>query len=346
MVVLLVLKNGVDQIKNSAFEIGDKHATTDLYALPASRGIAENLKGIVMSPLKSLFAGLGERMMPSVIDENGNVKEYSGLLKAMVTGNGILNGAHFSRFVQSLTGQTTGISSDLLASQLKLDKRNTSELVRLAAEGWWKHGELLPVDTNDDVINSRNDYLNKWYTSQLQSIDDLKAHGQANGITSKLFLDPNFIFDSHLIDPALWNKNKALVIAEVLANNPNVSSIELRKAVNNITSGNKQLVENAKNFLSQYNTFSNPKLTHLFEPNVFENIDSLKTNLVREIGISKYYGKNGEILAKVLSKAYNNNEFGPKGDPKTEKAFKEAVGNTQAYFEILNGKYHSFRRSS
>jgi hypothetical protein len=335
------IENGVDQIRDSLFEAKDQYATTDLYALPATRGVVENLKGIVMSPIKSLFAGLSDRIVPSVIDNNGNVKEYSGLLKAMMTGGGLINGAHFARYVQSLAGQTAAVSPDLLASQLKISKEEASNLIKFAANGWWKNGELLPTDTDDYKANSENEYLNKWYTSQLEAINDLKAHGQANGITSKLFTDPNFMFDSHLIDPSLWNKNKALIISELLANNPSISSIELRKAVNNITSGNKQLVENAKNFLSQYDTFNNPKLNFLFEPNIFENIDSLKTHLVKEIGISKYYGKNGEILAKVLSKAYNNGEFGPKGDSKTEKAFREAVGNTQAYFEIIKGNYHS-----
>lgn len=329
------IENGVDQVRDSSFEVGDKHATTDLYALPASRGVTENLKAIVMSPLKSLFGGLSDRIVSSVIDENGNTKEYSGLLKAMLAGNGILNGAPFYRFVQSLNGQTSGISSDMLASQLQLSKEQTSTIVKDTADNYWKNGELAPEDTGNVQVDKQNKYLNEWYQSQLNSIEDLKAHGQATGVTSKLFSNPNYIFDSHLIDPKLWNQSKSLVIDELINNNPGISPIEVRKAVNNITSGNKQLVENAKNFLAQYDAFSNPKLKHLFEPNIFENIDSLKTHLVKEIGISKYYGKNGEILAKILSKAYNNGEF------KNDKEFADAVGNTQAYFEIIKGNYHT-----
>jgi len=196
-----------------------------------------------------------------------------------------------------------------------------------------------PAEGNNPALSK---VVNKWWLEQMAAIKHLKEMADSvGGITSRIFDDPTAILDSNMVDVKKWNKNKALILDTLANDNPNEHKYEITKAINNIVSGNRDKAEMAKEYLSSLGLFQNPNLKQFFEPSIFQNIAAVKSQLARQIGVSKYLGNKGEILARGLSLAYNNGEFGPRGTDKALKAFREAVGEAQAYFEIIKGDYHS-----
>jgi len=331
-------EQAASQIRNSNFNLNDEHATDDLYKLPASRGLASVGRSL-LSPFTTFMGRQIDKMFPSITDENGNSKYYLGALKAMYAGDGILPGASFHRFVQNLIGDTVKTDGTTLAGKLNINKNLLDTYIKDAVTTW-KQGAYLNQNTGDDKQNLINKELNKWWVEQQEAVNTLRSQADSvGGVASRVLLDPTSLLDSNLVDLKQWNKNKAFILDELSKANPSEHLHEISKAVNNLVSGNREKAELAKDYLAGLGMFNNPSLSQFFESNILDNVQSVKSRLARDIGVAKYFGKNGEVLAKGLSKAWNNGEFGT-GD-KALLAFKSAVGESQAFFEIVKGNYHS-----
>ena len=325
----------VDQERLVPLSGSGKYDNVPLERLPSERGFIATAKTMVSSPLYVIRA-LWRNMNPSdtFYKEDGTFKENLVKLAAIVAG-GWIPGAHFARYRQNLVGQVSGVSERTLAEAAGVPLTDLPRTIQWAIDNYWKNGLSLPTDssvTNEAELR-RNKALEGWLAYEKENLKTLREESALYGVKDPEMDNDNYLFERHLINPDNLFANKNLIADEVEANGGDREQTLL--AIRNLMSNNPEKIGMARNYLAKYNAFSNPKLAHLFDNNTFNHLMAMKDRVASTIAKAKYFGKNGEVLSKLLSKAWENGEF------ENETDFKRAVAAVQVYKEILDSNYHS-----
>lgn len=305
--------------------------------LPASRGFVNTIKEMVTDPLIVFRDNARGFLGKTIYKEDGTLKDNLIKLHALFNGE-FLPGASAAKFKQDKLGGWVRVTEDFLASRLGVNKDELNSLIADARTNYWFKGQELPVNTNDAETNKRNSILNNWRAGEELIRQDMINEARNNGVPTTHLMDEKALLESSMFDPIKVRNNKQIIVP--ILESLGLSRYQANSVVDNLISKNKNKVASARSMLSSVNAFADPRLSPYFNPDVFESSESLKERLADDIMKAKYFGPNGKNLAKLLAQAYDNGEFGPKGDPRTEKAFKRAVGRVQVSYEIANGEYH------
>jgi len=290
-----------------------------------------------------LLRQLAHTAIPSIVDENGNFKTNLAHLKAVIGGYGILPGDHASGSYQRQLGEWSGNNltlpdgtqafipnnKDTLASMLKTNVTVANQMVMDAWTNYWSQGLDLPQNTDNDYT------LQLWKESLDITRNKMYAAASDAGVPLDRISNSNALFESSKIIPDQLVGNKNLVIDEMVAQGADPREAGL--AVTNLISGNKSKASMARDYMATYGVFGNPNLKHIFESNIFDNIEHAKEQLATSIMRNKYIGKDGEIIGKLLIKAQQAGEF------KDDAEFKKTVSEVKAWVDIMNGDFHSLR---
>jgi len=292
-----------------------------------------------------LVRQLAHTAIPSIVDENGALKENLGHLKAIMGGYGILPGDHASGYYQRLLGKWSGgmvikdgntefipTNKDSLASMLGVNTAEANKMVRDAWVNYWSKGQEVPNDT------PQGQHLNWWKNALDETRTNMLEEARVAGADTSMVTNSNALFESSKIIPSQIVAHKNELVDALVSEG--ATPHEAQQAVTNIVSGNKQKASLARHFLSEHKVFSKPELAHLFESNVFDNIEHVKETLANNIMRNRYIGKEGEVIGKLLLKAKAAGEFG--NDP-NDTQFKATVSEVKAWVDIMNGDYHSLR---
>jgi len=272
--------------------------------------------------------------IPNIISEDGSIKKYLGYAKAIMGGE-VLPGASAFKFNQNLVGKWGSIydGPDVLAGKLSVNKDTANALVREAWATHWSNNERLPEDTMQNKI------LQNWKDTTDDARKEMMQDALAHGISTSSISNNNALFESSLINPKEFQSTRPLIVRELMRNG--ATTLEANDAVDGIVSGNKTKAAAARNFMAEKGAFVNPALSHLFQNNVFANIESIKDHLASAIMKKKYIGADGEVIGKLLVKAFDSGEFGNPTDPAARKAFNKTATEVKAWVDIQNGNFHS-----
>jgi len=290
-----------------------------------------------------LLRQLAHTAIPSIVDDNGNFKTNLAYLKAVIGGYGILPGDHASGSFQRQLGEWSGNNltiqdgtqafvpnnKDTLASMLKTNVTSANQMVMDAWTNYWSQGLTIPQNTENDYT------LQLWKDSLDITRNKMHAAASDAGVPLDLISNSNALFESSKIIPSQLVGNKNLVVDEMVAQGADPKEANL--AVTNLISGNKSKASMARDYMAQHGVFNNPNLAHIFESNIFDNIEHAKEQLATSIMRNKYIGKDGEIIGKLLIKAQQAGEF------KNDDEFKQTVSEVKAWVDIMNGDFHSLR---
>jgi len=304
---------------------------SSLEQLPAKEGSWNGIKSIITDPFR-LLRQHADTTVRDIVDDQGRVLENKSILKAIMGGFGILPGNSYSTEKRLTMGRWGGVNAETLASKMNSDVNTTKAAIRNAWLNYWSQGKILPLD------NPANQELQKWFNTEEQTRQKMYDAAIKNGLPTDDIKDLKSMFEASSYDPVALSSNRELVIQEAV--NAGSSRADANKAVDFLLSRDPNKVKLARAELSQYGVFTNPKLQNIFENNIFTVIENLKDSLSNQIVHKKYLGENGEVLAKLLSRAWDNGEFGT-----DEDAFQDTVKNTRDWYEMVTGKYHTMDSS-
>jgi hypothetical protein len=299
----------------------------NLNQLPAKEGSWNGIKSIITDPFR-LFRQHADTTVRDIVDENGNILENKSVLKAIMGGFGILPGNSYSTDKRLMMGRWGGVNQDTLASKIGLDVNTTNKYIRDAWVNYWSQGKVLPLD------NTVNQELQMWFNEEEKTRQKMYDAAIKNGLPTDDIKDLKSMFEASSYDYNTLSSNRELVIQEAV--NAGGNRADVNKAVDFLLSKDPNKVKLARAELSKYGVFTNPKLQDIFENNIFTVISNLKDSLSNQIVQKRYLGENGEVLAKLLSRAWDNGEFGT-----DEDAFQDAVKNTRDWYEMVTGTYHT-----
>ena len=321
----------------------EKTSSDDLYKLPAARGLVNTLKEAIKDPL-TLFRqnamGISKNGLfgdNSIINDDGSFKEYLTQIMSIFNGQ-YLPGASASRYKQNLIGRFIPFNSDTIAGSLKVSKQELNDILTDARVNYWSKKQDLPTDTLDLELNKRNDLLNNWRDNELAIQESMKNLAIQYGVPTGELTNDNAFMESSIVHKDALIKNKVNFIDELVKSG--ASHSEATQAYNNLLSNDPNRVADARAFVSNKGLINNPTLSNVFQQDILASSEAIKEHYAGAIRDAKYFGKNGSNLALLLRKAYDNNEFGPKGTKEADTAYKQAVGRTQIAYEIHTGNYH------
>jgi len=321
----------VQEMSRSESRSAQQSNSPGLDSIPTHTGFfKETLIPMLTRPLSHLRQ-LATDAIPSITNEDGSFKTNLAKIKAIMGGYGILPGEHASGFRQRLLGKwTEGISLDDLAADLGVSREKAKEYVQHAFENVWSQG----IKATGDIGYKIQAWKDKLDIAHQNMID----LGRVAGVDVTSIDSPNALFNAAEVDPAQWAANKLNILTEMV--NAGADQGSARAAINNLTSKNKQEANLARDYLNQYGLFTNPNLSHLFKQGVFDNIEHHKDRIANAIMANTYFGKNGQVLAKLLKQAYDNNEF------ENEADYKNTATKVKAFYDIMNNNYHMPKEES
>jgi len=303
-----------------------------LDTIPTHTGFfRETVLPMITNPLSNLRQ-LAHTAIPSIVNEDGSFKTNLAKIKSIMGGFGILPGEHASGFRQRLLGKwSEEISGDDLAAQLGVSKEEAQKYVQVNYDQVWSQGGTLGGDAFSDTLQAWKDRLDNVQQSMI-------SLGQVAGVNTLHLSDTNALFQAAEVDPALWAANKLNILTEMV--NANADQNSARTAINNLTSKNKQEASLARDYLNQFNVFTNPNLSHLFKQGIFDNIEHHKDQMANSIMANTYFGKNGQVLAELLRKAKAAGEF------KDDADYKNTATQVKAFYDIMNNNFHPLAEES
>jgi len=317
------IRHGAEKTSNDIAKAG---APEDLMSMASHKGVWNGVKAILTDPGR-LLRQLGHTIAPSIIDDSGNFRENMALIKAIIGGYGLLPGDHMLGDKQRTMGKWGGNQQDNLANTLKTDRATVNKLIRDAYHNVWEAGGRLPDTPTNRVLQD-------WKDNQDAIINDMKVMAAKAGVTVDELTNANALFESSAIDPVAMRKSKQDVIDILLAQGETL--FRANKAFEGLLASNKQVAQRSRDYLASKGVFSDPRLSHLFETNMFDSMENLKDRVSSAISHKVYLGEKGSNLAHLLKKAWEAGEFGDDID-----AYKDAVKNVQDWYEIETGTYHT-----
>jgi hypothetical protein len=331
---------GFDTIQDvSRAVVNDSRYDTklDMNTIPTHKGFFNGMKEIISDPGRTLRQ-LGHTTVASIVNEDGTFKRNLAYVKAIMGGYGILPGDHAQGFEQRTLGKWATDSKDALAAKMNIATSDVDHLVKSAWQNYWSQGQKLPKDINPE-LQLWKDEMDKTHALIVKEM-------RAAGIPVGHLADENALFNQYKVDPMKIVANRDQIIDEVMNSSvdPSTGEVmadrdEVTKAVNNLLSTNKQKASNAKDYLNKFNLFSNPNLSHVFEPSILDSINHMKESLARKLALKTFVGENGEVLARLLDMAYKSGEFGTVGSDHAQEAFKDTATEAKRWYDLMNGTY-------
>lgn len=299
-----------------------------LLGMEGKPGIWNGFMSIVKDPVRMLRQ-LGTTTVRSLRNADGTFRTYLPILRQIMSG-GVLDGNSFDGTRQDIIGQWSTVSADELATRLKTNTKTASQMLQKAWIDAWSKGPGERLDTT----NPQNAILQDWKDNADLVNANVKEFMRQAGSGIDFTNDFDTIFEEAAIDPQNILKNTQMLVEEMVAKGSN--DRRAAEAVSNLVSGNPELARAAKEYMSKYEVFKNPKLAHLFEPDIFTAFENYKHRMATQAAKNLYLGKDGIVLATLLQLAKDNGEFGDNHD-----AYLDAVQNTQDFYKIANGTYNS-----
>lgn len=302
---------------NTADDSGNKPTLKDMQV---KSGAWNGIKSIITDPFR-LLRQLSHTAVPSIMNEDGTFKENLAILKAIMGGHGILPGDHAEGYKQRLIGRWHGTTAERLANDLGTSVKDANKQVKETWQNVWSKGGRLD-DSNP---------LQKWFDSINNIREDIK--NKAGGyVDISDVMDTKDLFESSTVNPQVLRDNRERVI-QTMVRSGKATRRQATEAIQNILSGDYHKGSAAKKFMSQAGVFDDPSLNNVFENNVFASIENLKERMATHLMHSKYLGRDGEILAKLLHQAKANGEL-------TDAEYDNTVKEVKDYFDIITGNYH------
>lgn len=297
-----------------------------LAELDGNPGNWNGFLSIVTDPLR-LYRTLASTTVRSLRKENGELKFYLPILKSLMSG-GILPGDHYDGARQNIIGQWSTPSAEVLATNLKSDVRTANDKLRNAWQSTWSNSARLPETSPENIE------LQKWKDEADRVSGNIQTMLADLGYDTSQFGGTDSVFEDAAVDTGKLRKNSELLIRKMM--DKGASRQDAIDAIDGITSGDAKRAAPAKAEMSRLGVFKDPKLNHLFEPNIFSAFENFKHRVATSAAQELYLGRNGEVIAKLLQLAANNGEF--EGDA---RAYKDAVQNAKDWFRITTGQYNS-----
>lgn len=294
-------------------------------SLPANEGTWNGFKALATDPLR-LVRGLADTVTPNLRNEDGTFKYYRGLLKAIMAGKGLVPGESYSGFKQRLLGQWSGDNIDVLSTKLNTNVRNTSKLIRDAAQNYWLKGDRLPENSKT------NQEMQAWKDTADRNRRQMQEVAAQYGIELPELSETDFLLQSSLVRPSKIRKNKDRLLDYL--QRQGASRREAEVAVNNIISGSSDKAAPAAEFFKNHGVYSAPELNDLFEPNIYASMEAAKGRIASRIAGAIYLGPDGTTLGNLLTKANKSGEF------TDENEFRDAVKNVRDWYDIEMGNYN------
>lgn len=305
-------------------------ATDTAYAkldeLPVKKGVWNGFMSVVKDPVRVLRS-LADTAIRDIRKPDGSFAVFKPVILSIMKA-GVLAGDHFDGFRQRIIGEWNTESAESLATRLGTSVYNTNSLIKEAWDNVWSRGGTL--NRNDPQQN----ILQEWKDSTDAVANNAFAMMAGLGAdTSKYATDLSSIFEEAAVDINQLSRNRRRVIETMVSSGS--SEFEANKAMDNLVSGNPELAAPAKRWLQQHGVFSDSRLSHMFEPNIFNALENFKHRVASDISKDLYLGKDGDVLAKLLHLAKQNDEFA------SEEEFIDASTNVRDFYRIATGTYNS-----
>jgi endonuclease YncB( thermonuclease family) len=293
-----------------------------LSAMDGKEGMWNGFLSVVKDPVR-LLRSLADTTVRTLRRGDGSLRTYLPVLKAIMA-PGVLLGDHFDGFRQRIIGQWTTKSDHDLATELRT---TTPEVSRMLQDAWintWsKGGRLNMNDPQAAILQGWKDHSDAVNHQALQMLADL-------GVPVSATEGLDMIFEDSAIDPQVVVRNAEKIIAAIPG-----KERQAAEAINNLISGNPELAQSAKKWLSDQGIFRNAELAHLFEPNIFAAFENFKHRASTKAAQELYFGKDGRNLSKLLQMAAANGEFA------NESEYRDTVQNVKDFYAIATGTYNS-----
>jgi hypothetical protein len=321
---------GVLSTQDALQKVRDIASTGIEPGLHEMTGLPGNWNGfmsIVKDPVRML-RGLGATTVRNMRKANGELKFYSNILKAIMQ-PGILPGDSFDGFRQRIISEWQTTDAATLATKIGRPEAAVNTMLRESWQTAWSKGGVVGGSPEMDQIQSWKDEVDKVAAQATTVMSELGYD------TSKLAkLDSVFI--DAAINPQLIARNEGRIVSTMTANG--ASGRVARQAVSDMTSGNRDSIQNAKNLMEQHGVFSDPALNDLFEPNVFGAFEQFKHRVATDASQKIYLGDNGDFLAKLIHRAHAAGEFS------SEHEYNDTVQNAQDFYKIATGTYNTLEK--
>jgi endonuclease YncB( thermonuclease family) len=317
----------VDDISSTPVDFGPNAAKTadDLKKITNKEG----LMNILTSPFR-LFRGHVSQMKADGggLYRNGKLLKYRAIIDGLFGQSGTIPGLSAVHYKRSLLGKwsTKHTSQEELAAQLGTSKHGAGEAVTLASRYWTK-GESLPADfPNRNILENYRAGL-----VEMRRQMDADMGKDPNDPSASVFDDASMFRPR--IEPGTYQKNKALVIQKL--RDAGYSRGAATNIANELLFQDKTAAARASDAMMKAGIFTDPDLAHVFEKNFFNTLEDMKERTAAKMMSDKFFGKDGEVLAKLFNLADKNGEF---RDQKEKDAF---AGNLRDMYDMAHGRYNA-----
>jgi hypothetical protein len=304
------------------------NADKKLSDLEGDEGTWKGLRAVISDPVR-LVRGLSRTITPNVAREDGSFREYRGILKAIISGSGLLPGENYSGFKQRLMGAWQGDSLDKLARKVGTDTRATAHMLRDAAQDYWMKGQRIPEDQPYAAV------LQEWKDKVDTNRANMMQIAERFGVEMPELAEQDFLLQSALVTPSKIHKNRERLISHLKSKGLN--DRQAGDTLDGLLSGNPEKAAPAAEMLRKAGVYENKDLNDLFEPNIFASMESAKQAIASRIANRVFLGDDGSVLANLLEKAKANGEFD------TEAEYRDAVTNVKAWYAIEKGDYNPMK---